>query len=343
MKFFTNKNVIACKNRNIFLICFGVLFIVLTVILLMLSGKQDKADSDNIKYLNEVIEGSDEKTDLKAYLNISWLSSKVAVYNDTSDAYYFAYDGKYYYIVYMKEKKANELRNMNLEENPVRIEGITKDISLDVKNIAIDVYNDGLDESKEKLTLINFYNMFGDVYLDQTVSFTGAASTYNVFAVFSGFIGLILTVVGVVKFLLFKSSVSKMSDSDVYDLESEMSSDDAFYYSKNKLYLTRNYIIMLDGRFKYYKYSDILWMYPFEQRYNGLRTNKAIKILTRDGKTTMFANVSVATKTMKAVYDEIWGTIIEKNPSVKLGYSSENIKYFNDVIKEIKHNKKNGI
>lgn len=343
MRSFTNKNVIDSKNRNLFLIIFGVAFIVLTFIFILLANKQNLSDDNNIVYLNDLIESSDDKTDLKSYLEISWLSPKVAVYDDTTDAYYFAFDGEYYYIVFLKESKANELLDMDLENNPVRIEGISRSIPLDVENIAIEQYNDILDEDQEPIDSSSFYGMFGDVYLDQTSSYSGTASMYNTFAFFTGIFGFFMTLVGVIRLVLFNLSVKKLSGMEIDELESEMNGSDAFYYSRNKLYLTSNYVIMLDGRFKVYRYSDILWMYPFEQRYNGIRTNKAIKILTTDGKTTMLANVSVATKTAKAVYDEIWNTIISKNPGIKLGYTSDNIKYFKGIVKEIKNNKNNGI
>lgn len=344
MKKFSNQNVNSSQNRCLMTIVVGVALIVLAAIFIGLAAKQNQKDTDNIIYLNDAIESSGENTGLKTYLDVTWLSPKVAVYDDTTDAYYFAFDGTYYYIVFMKEKTANELLDMDLESSPARIEGITKDIPLDVKNIAIEVYNDWIEDTdKEEITLSTFYNIFGEICLDQTVAYTETTGMYNVFALLTGIAGLIIALIGTINTIKYSSSIKKLSDMEISELEGEMQESEAFYYTKMKLYLTRNYIIMLDGRFKFYKYNEVLWMYPFEQRYNGVRTNKAIKILTNDGKTTMLANMSVATKTQKAVYDEIWNTIATKNPKIKLGYTNENISYFNGIIKEIKNNKKNSI
>lgn len=343
MKKFTNKDVISAKNRNLFILVFGVLFFILTVILIGLCIRQDKIDSDNIVYLNDVIEREDDKEGKKVYLDVEEIYSAFAVYDDKTDAYYYVYDGKYYYIVYLKESKYLELSNMDLSENPYRLEGITHKVTDDVMNIAIEDYNEDLLEDEEAMDEYSFYKMFGDVYLDQTVSYSETASMYNVFAVFTGFIGLILSIVGGVGFIRFNNNVKKLDGNEIDSIESEMADKESFYYKAIKLYLTKNYIVMLNGRFQVYKYSDILWMYPFEQRYNGIRTNRAIKIFTKDGKTTMLANIGVATKTQKAIYDEVWNTIVEKNPNIVFGYTNENIKHFNEVRKEIKNNKKNGI
>lgn len=339
---FTNKNILAIKKRGRITTIIGVVLIILSIVLISLSANQNEKDEQNIKYLNELIESNDRKTGEKAYLNINWLSSKFAVYNDTTDAYYFAYDGDYYYIIYMTESKASELLNMDLENNPVEITGVTRSISDDVRDIAIEDYNSELEDNEEALTTSNFYNIFGDIYLDQTSTYSTTTDMYSAFGILIFFFGLITTLVGIISSISVSSRMKKISDVDIQILESEMNNSESFYYDKVKLYLTPNYIIMVDGRLLYYKYSDILWMYSYESRYNGFRTNKAIKILTNDAKTSMFANTPLATKQGKAIYDEIWDTIVSKNPNMKLGYTTENIKYFNGVIKEIKNKKKNG-
>ena len=340
---FRNKNVIDCRNKNIFLIVFGVLVIFLTIIFIMLSIKHDNLDNENIRYLNDIIEGNEDKVGQKTYVDVESISSSFAVYDDKTDAYYYVYDGHYYYIVYLKEKKYNEISSKDLANNPYRLEGISREFSSDVMDIAIEDWNENLSEDEDVLDESNFYNIFGDVYLDQTSQYSETTSMYNVLAFLTGVTGLALTIIGFVRMINFSLNVKKFDGNEIDSIESEMSDKASFYYKNIKLYLTSNYIIMLNGKFKVYKYSDVLWMYPYEQRYNGIRTNKAINILTKDGKISTVASVAYVTKNQKEIYDEVWNTIIQKNPSIVLGYSSENIKHFNDVRKEIKRNKKNGI
>lgn len=336
-----NSNILKSYKGCIRIFIIGVLVFFLSFVLFYLGSGQDSKDTDNIKYLNELIESREEKTGKKSYLTVSYLTDKIVVYDDTTNAYYFAFDGKYYYMVYLKEADAKRMLNKDLSKNPEKIIGSSKNIPSDVKKIAIEVYNDYfLNDGDEKLTISTFYNVFGDVYLDTTDTFSSTASMYMIFGFISFISGIILSLIGITFTIRFKKNIKSLSDDDLLKIEREMEDNNAFYYEKKKLYLTENYLIMLDGRFNVYNYKDIVWMYPFEQRYNGIRTNKAIKISTNDGKTNIIANTSIATKQQKAIYDEIWNTIAQKNPSMKIGYIPDNISYFKDLVKEIKLSKK---
>lgn len=342
---FKNKHILDIKKRSKRTSIIGVIIIIISFVFFYLSSVQDEKDNENIKCLNDISQKTGEMT----YLNISGLSSEFAVYDDTTDAFYYAYDGTYYSIVFLDKEKATELLNMDLKSNPVKITGIRKSIPDDVKKIIIEDYNSALErgefqveEGEEKLTNDNFYKFFGNAYLDQTQSTSTSSNIYLVVGILTFFTGFITAIVGLITSISISSRMKKISDVDVQMLEREMSNNESFYYDKAKVYLTPNYLIILDGRLLYYKYSDILWMYSYEYRYKGMRTVKAIKILTKDAKTSMFANLPLATKTQKAIYDEIWNAIAGKNPNIKLGYSSENVKYFKGVIKEIKDKKKNG-
>ena len=340
MKKFKNINVLKSKKRCFIPLFIGILFLLLSFVFFMLSEKQNHEDNKNIKYLNDIIE-KNETEGQKAYVNIEALSPKFAVYDDTTDAYYFAFDGNYYYVIYMKEDKAKELENQDLSQKKVKLEGIVRNTTSDIKKIAIDQYNTLLEGDQEKLTLSDFDRYFGKVYLDQTATYSETTGMYNAFTFICIVVAFILLLTSFIKITSFSKEMKKLSTAEVDILESEMEDKEAFYYNKINLYLTQNYIIMLDGKFKVYPYSDILWMYPFEQKYNGIRTNKAIKILTKDAKTTIFANISVVTKAKNEIYNEIWNTIISKNPNINTGYTQDNIKYFREVTKEIKKKKSN--
>ena len=339
---FKNKHVLEIKKRNNIAIMVGIVLMIFAFLIISLSIVQNDNDDSSIKPFSDIIESNSRKTGEKAYLNINWLSSKFAFNDKTNSAYYYAFDGNYYYIVFLSETKANELLNSDLNSNPVKIIGFTSRTPNYIKEFAIEDYNSTLEDGKEKLTKDNFYKIFGNVYLNQTISKSASSRMNGLRGVLAFLTGFITTIVGVISSISISSRMKKISDVDVQMLEREMSHSESFYYDKAKVYLTPNYIIMVDGRLLYYKYSDVLWMYSYEHRYKGMRTVKAIKILTKDAKTSMFANLPLATKTQKVIYDEIWNTIASKNPNIKLGYSSENVKYFKGVIKDIKNEKKTG-
>lgn len=328
------KKIISANKRWLFI---GIALILISFVFFYLGTTQDSNDSKNIVYLNELIEGNGTKTGKKAYLTVKYLSPKVVVYDDTTDAYYYAFDGTYYYLVYMKEKDANVLLNKNLENSPEKLIGSTKSIPSDVSKIAVDAYNQYFkSDDKASVAYENAYDIFGDVYLDTTDTFSAMASVYMFFGVFMFIGGIGFVIVGLILTLKFKKDISSMSADQLESIQREMDDANTKYFCNDRLCLTVNNLIMLNGKFKFYNYRDIIWIYPHEQYYNGIRTSKSIMIGCSDGKVYPIANMAVATKNQKDMYDLVWNEIISKNMNIKIGYVPENISYFNEVRKNNK-------
>ena len=180
--------------------------------------------------------------------------------------------------------------------------------------------------------------LFSGVLIDLNTCFT------YIFVV-TFLLGFIKFIIGIISWIrvAFKIIMSDYADISKKELDEEMSYDESTYYDKLKLYLTPNYIIMLDKRFVYFNYSDILWMYVYNKKFNLIGKNKTIKILTSNGKTIKFAKVNANNEKENIIYNEIWNKIIKKNPNIKLGYTNENIDIFNKKVKDIKNNRRLGI
>lgn len=289
--------------------------------------------------LNSIIVSSSEKTYKKAYLDVKSIPYKFAIYQDTTDSYYIVSDGTYLYVVYMSTTDFNKLNIDSIYDTAIRVEGITKKTTDDVKELAIESYNELMEYEEDKLSLEDFDNYFGSVYLDMTEIDSAVASVQFVLFILFFIVGIILFIVNITKLIKFKNVVKKLGGEQIDELDNEMNSDNAFYYKKANLYLTDNYIINFAGYLRIISYKDILWMYPFEQRTNGIKTAKSIRILTNKGKTYTISNVDVITKNSKEIYNEIWNTILSKNNNILTGYTKENIKAMNDKVKEIKRKK----
>lgn len=337
MKRFTNKNVQKehkkiIRNLIIFLICIGV-----AIGFEVWAQKITDDVESNITYLDDIIVSSEEnKTDKKAYLNVASAPYRFAVSEDTTDAYYMLSDGKYLYIAYMGPGDAATLNKEDIKENPIRIEGMTYETTKTIKDLAIEAYNDGLDEN-EKISSADFEDYFGSVYLNTVVNTSSVATIQTcLFLIFLLF-GTIGFIASLVELLRIKKTINKMDDSFIEELDNEMNKENAFYYDKTRLYLTDKHIINFNGTFKAIEYKDIVWMYPYEYRVNGIKTTQAIMVMTNDGKVHKIANIEVVTKAKKEVYNEIWNTIISKNPTITLGYTKENIKEMKETYKKKKN------
>lgn len=338
MKKIKNENVRKEYKTKLRTLIIGLIFIAIAFVFKFLGDQEIAKANDNIKDLNSVILSKGEKTDQKAYLNVQSKPYKFAVYEKTVNSYYIVSDNKYMYIVYMSPSDYTKLNTTNIKNTPVRVEGITKATTQDIKKLAIDGYNYGR-EASEKLTMADFNNYFGEVYLDLTIEDTPIATIqYSVFALGMLF-GNIIFLVGLVETLIFVRGIKKLDATKLEELDSEMAEKEAFYYKRAHLYLTRNYIINFGGTFRVIPYKDILWMYKYEQRTNGIKTAQCLKVLVNTGKTYNIANVDIITKKSRDIFEEIWETIVTKNPKVTVGYTPENIKEMRAKVKEIKKNR----
>ena len=293
----------------------------------------------NITDLNSIIISTEDKENKKSYINANTIPYQFAVYDDTTDSYYIVADENYLYIVYMSTADFYKLNTEDIETNPIRIEGITKVTTDDVKQLAIESYNELLSNEEDKLTIEDFNDYFGSVYLDMTSSDTQIAFIPFCIFVILLIIGLVILILSIIELFNFKKSINKMDDIEISDLDKELNDKESFYYDKANLYLTKSYIINFNLKFKIIKYEDILWMYPYEQRTNGIKTSQSIKVVTNDGKTHTIATIDIVTKKKKEIFTEIWNTIANKNKNMLLGYTKENIKIMKNKLKEIKKDK----
>lgn len=333
---FTNKNMKKeIRNMRKKLIIF-ILVIVIAFGFKIWEDSTIEEVNNNITDLNSIIISSEDKTDKKAYINLNMIPYQFAVSDDTENSFFIVADDQYLYIAYMSPSDFERLNNEDIVNNPVRIEGITETTTEQIKELAIDTYNEGLEED-EQISIDEFNNYFGSVYLNMTIEGNSNANILLCLFILFLLFGVIGTISSLIQLISFKKKTSKMDSDLIEELDNEMNDEKSFYYEKIHLYLTDKHIINFDGKFIVIDYKDIVWMYPFEQRTNGIKTSQAIKVMTEDGKTYTIATIDVVSKAKKEIYNEIWNTIISKNNKMLLGYTKENIQ----EMKEKKKNKKN--
>lgn len=125
----------------------------------------------------------------------------------------------------------------------------------------------------------------------------------------------------------------------VHTLEKEMNLSTATWLEKSKVYVTENYIISFKNGFVALLASDIVWIYRSEHSLNSVPTHVTLKVLCSNGKKYEMANV--APNQYDTEYPIITGTVLEKNPDVLVGYSTETMKAAKNLMKKIKKRKRN--
>lgn len=332
MKRFTNKNIFKEKRKKIISICISVIFIVIGF-----GCYEWKKSIINDKYMDNlgtIILKNQDMEDRLTYIYVNEIPLKFAVNSNNDDAYYFVFDEKYMYVAYMKNSDYEKLNKKDINKNPIKIMGVTKRPVDGVKELAIDVYNNYIiTDDSNKIDMDDYNNYFGDVYLDTTVSYNegvGIPFTLEItFFILGGFI-LLLSSFSYVK---FNKNIKELNDDAVKILDKEMNDDSAIYYSKFHLYLTSNYIVIMSNSFSYFKYSDVLWIYTRFIKRNGVKQSKYMRIVLKNMKYYDICNVNTLFKKGKVLYDEVWESIVDKNNSILVGYTNDNI----NKVKEIKN------
>lgn len=333
MKNFTNP-VISREFRSHYQkIVIGILLIILGIVFIILGNKVTDEAHKAMSNMHDVITKENNKDGVLTYIDSTNYPYLFAGYDGEASKYYFIQDNNYIYVAYMDEETSNRLSDDSLytDNKSEKLIGISTLTPTDVKKIAISTYNDIFPDNQ--ITIADYDSYFGSVYLDMTSSDTDVAFFQYFIASLGFIVGIFFLCLGFISNHRFKKNVKKMSLEQIRDVDTETLNKDSFYYDKLHMYLTPSYIVLMNGTFKVIPYADIIWLYPFEQRVNGIKSSKAIMAVTENGKTVNIATVPAITKARMEMFDEIFNTIANKNKEMLIGYTSENAKLIKEQIK----------
>lgn len=312
----------------------GLSLIVLTILLCVIANYDITKKEKESAYLNDVIEKQNNKTDVKANLKVFYEPFTFAKYDDEEyRAFYIVSDDKYFYIAYMDNSLYYELKDKDLKKNPENIYGITKSISTDVKKLAIEAYNEGLDEDKQ-ITLDDFNDYFGSVYLDTTVDISDTATILYLLSILTTIFALAFLIVYGVKKVKTNKTLKKLDDEELAKIEKEMEDKESFHYEKAHLILTKNYIISFNDGFTIQNYKDVIWIYERKIRQYGITTRKGIETMDKHGKKHTIVELDGVTKKSNNIINEIMETIINNNKDILVGFTKENQKQAKEKIEK---------
>lgn len=318
MREFSNKEIKKSFQRVKNVLYVGLVLLVLGAVLFgysLFRGNETEPTSMHELILDENADG------LYGYIDIVSEPYYFAYYDDGSTKAYFASDENYLYIVEMSDETFEKIVNAGF---PYRVEGSTVKMDPTLQEIAVESYNEIVDEEYQ-LALEDAEAMFGGMYLNIEVSPLTTEDVFLLIGLLIFIIGLIVSIVGVVLIVRYTKNVKKISLEEKEKIEHEVEDEkNAFYYQKAHVFLTKNYVLNLASAFDAILYKDIIWMYPFEYRYNGFKTSSSICLVTKDGKKHKIAGMDVVTKKSKEVYQEIYQTILEKNENILNGFTKEN-------------------
>lgn len=314
------RNALKKQNRILY---FTIFFLVLTLGFGIWAYFEEHSDLDTAISLHKAIYdgvGEDEYVEL----TITDKPYSFALYdNDYGHKYYFLYDDDYSYVGYLSTKEADRLSKIDYSKEKITLKGTTKKIPYDIKNIGIKAYKEwyGNDAFKEA----TFDDYFGKIYIDTVTPLHDATLQY-VLLVISLILAFVFALVYFLNRNRTKKTISKFTQNELDDICREVEAENVFALEKELMYFTDKYIVNVSNGLDIMKYSDIIWVYPYELKQHGITTSKSIVIYTNDKVKHMLANFNAVGKKSKKKFDEVFVFIAEKNPGMLVGFTKENRK-----------------
>lgn len=303
----------------------GIFFGIITLGILIISGNDGYKTLKNPTPLLEAKEGD------YAYIDVQIMTEHFAV-SDSKKIEHKSYilwdENKYLFIAAIDENVRKDLEPIyqysyseeeNVEVPPVvRIKGTATQIPNDLQKLARESYNELAGESL--VTSNNFKEYFGNYYLD----------TFKVPSLFSYLIWALPTLILTVLFFLGFVNVRK--NTKKYKLKyaekwekilEEIEEEKTIHYEKAKFLITKNYVISYASGLEIFPHQEIVWIYPYEYRYNGMVTQKSIFVITKDSKSHKIGNMGANKKNL-VLFDEMYETLLNQMPHVLSGFTKEN-------------------
>lgn len=189
------------------------------------------------------------------------------------------------------------------------------------------------DEDGNTYTIDELKSVVGENYLDTTWdNKEEGIFALILFGVFS-LSGLILIIVYFVRNKKSKKILEEY-ERELEKIEEDVKSGKGIHNKKCKVYLTDRYLLSYAGGVKLIELNDIVWVYPFITKQNGITTSKSIYVITNNGKSNVVAVVNTWGKKNKAFFEELYQDIINKVPNVLVGYSKENMEKAKEMYKK---------
>lgn len=323
------------KRKNIYLII-SLVALAVAIALFVWTGTIVNKEVGNPEDLHKVIIKSGEKNNVYSKVNIQLLTDEFAIYGEedsTDSKYYFAFDEDYCYIVNLTTSTFYSLKEINdytytqdadaAIPEPVTVMGMTREIPKELKEIAIDTYNELMGE--EIVNEENFEDYLGSVYLCEGITPQDDIDLQVLGICISGATFIILLIYYITISYKTRKVIKKYREKEEFEkVEDELEREEKEEFRKAKIVLTKNYLVDISKGLDIIKYSEIAWIYPFNLRQYGATTSKSIVIVTEDKKTHKIATINSLSRKQKEEYERLFNSIVEKAPHALVGFTREN-------------------
>ena len=320
------KKLINNKKLKIATIILLAVTIISAVIFFILNSKDITTDK-------EAIDSS--KSNDFVYFDIHMLTDCIATCTTDSrvEKYYIATNDEYMMLLEISDSKYKELKDIvdytygdtDVKPQPYRIMGTTYSIPSELKEITLEYYQEMFPDSD--ITEHNFSDYFGEHYVDTTVTpNTSSVPLLLVLSFMTGTIFLVCVIVLIINVSKTNDTIKALQKNNELDtVYDEINVGETTKLEMQNVILTANYLVDISNYLTVVKLKDIVWMYEFTYRRNGVETQRYVRIMDRYRKFHIAASKNSLGRNYN-LFKETFMKIAERCPNALLGYTSENIK-----------------
>ena len=251
-------------------------------------------------------------------------------YYDSSEQYYFVFDDSDLYILKCSESMYNRICKAIDDKGEFRIIGTIEEVKGEVKDMAIEVYNEDETDPEYMITEEDYDNYFENKLISME------SKTFNdiwimIMCVILGIASFGLILGGALRMARYSKAFKKLTDEEAEELNNEIANPETGYLKDCKVYLTPNYIISMGNTFVAVKYEDITWAYKFEQKMNFVTILTNVKVHTTKQEVLTIADMASNVRRRDDLIASIFFAISKHNPNAIIGYNGGNIKHLSEV------------
>jgi len=316
------------KKDNIYIII-SIIFLAILVICIVKSDEKSKEPiPEPISLINST------RVNEYSTMYVQYLTEPFASKDDMECSFAMDKDNNMYIIVLNEDnvKSLQQIKNYTYSDDEdiqmpesVQIFGRTQEISLDLKKLAIESYNQIYNE--QIINEDNFYEHLSDMYLN-----TKLPPRDDTIYVIIEFICFIMAITSLMVYFkrkfktrkTLKEYTSNGTLEYIYDQLDEMGAMECII---GKLFLTREYIIDAFEGLSIIKYDDIKWIYPMKVTQYGMTVGIYIEIVKHNKQRIKICRFgSFNTMKRNDIFIAVYTEICNRVPNALKGYTNENMK-----------------
>lgn len=244
--------------------------------------------------------------------------------------FYLVWDDNYAYVAVLNSdsfKALEEVRKYSMSDD----ENATKPEGVKVYGTAKLLPKEAIKYLKEWMpkedgsyyTDEEILNYVGNFYIDTFDNNDGITAIIVIIGGICNLIGVVLIITYFIRSHKDKKVLSKYQE-EIEKIGEAIEEGRATLHKICKTLVTDKYLISYQNGLKLIEISDVVWIYPFEYRQNGAVTQKSIYVITKNGKTNVFATTSAWGRKNKDAFNELYEELSNKLTNVLFGYTNEN-------------------